>query len=127
MHAFRAYPLMAPTRPESRRAQNTLCDDLYAILGVIPGQGAAFEAACREASAIIALIDGYLSHELRRCIERPARCPLLVHWQTLEDHTVGFGRSPRYDEWKRLLHYFYDPFPTVEHYNRISLPRRATT
>ena len=46
----------------------------------------------------------------------PARYILLVQWQTLEDHTVGFRGSAQYQDWKRLLHHFYDPFPTVEHY-----------
>jgi heme-degrading monooxygenase HmoA len=44
---------------------------------------------------------------------------LLVEWQTLEDHAVGFRQSTNYQEWKRLLHHFYDPFPTVEHFTRV--------
>jgi heme-degrading monooxygenase HmoA len=75
-----------------------------------------FEAAFREASPIIASIPGYISHELRRCLEKPNRYILLVHWQTLESHTVGFRQSPEYQRWRTLLHHFYDPFPTVEHY-----------
>ncbi len=64
-------------------------------------------------------MSGYVSHEIQRCIESPDRYLLLVNWQTLEDHTVGFRGSPEYAEWKRLLHHFYDPFPTVEHYARV--------
>lgn len=71
------------------------------------------------ASAIISSMPGYLSHELQRCIERPSRYLLLVRWETLEDHTVGFRGSPEYQQWKDLLHHFYDPFPTVEHFTRI--------
>jgi heme-degrading monooxygenase HmoA len=41
---------------------------------------------------------------------------LLVQWGSLEDHTEGFRKSVDYQEWKRLLHHFYDPFPVVEHY-----------
>ena len=44
---------------------------------------------------------------------------LLVQWQTLADHTVGFRGSTAYQDWKALLHAFYDPFPTVEHYVRL--------
>ncbi len=90
-----------------------------AVLDVKPGQSAAFDAAFREAQAIIAAMPGYLSHELLRCVERPDRCILLVRWQTLEAHTQGFRGSPDYQRWKALLHHFYDPFPTVEHYERI--------
>lgn len=87
-----------------------------AILDVIPGQEAAFEAAFRQASPIIASIPGYLSHQLQHCMEKPSRYLLLAQWETLEAHTVGFRGSPQYQDWKKLLHHFYDPFPTVEHY-----------
>jgi heme-degrading monooxygenase HmoA len=63
---------------------------------------------------------GYLSHELQRCVERPSEYILLVRWATLEAHEQGFRRSPQYAEWKRLLHHFYDPFPTVSHYRLVA-------
>lgn len=87
-----------------------------ATLNVIAGKEAAFEAAFRKASLIIAKMDGYISHQLQRCIENPSRYVLLVNWDTLEDHTVGFRGSSQYEEWRALLHHFYDPFPVVEHY-----------
>lgn len=87
-----------------------------AVLNVRPGQGPAFEATFAEAQRIIASMPGYLGHELSRCIEVPDQYVLHVRWRTLEDHTVGFRGSAEYQEWRRLLHHFYDPFPTVEHY-----------
>lgn len=93
-----------------------------AVLDVKPGQGRAFESAFAEAQGIIASIPGYLSHELRHCIETENRYILLVRWRSIEDHERGFRGSPQYQEWKRLLHHFYDPFPTVEHYELIPLP-----
>jgi heme-degrading monooxygenase HmoA len=90
-----------------------------AVLNVRGGQTVDFEAAFRRASPLIASMQGHISHELRRCAERPNRYILLVHWQKLEDHTIGFRGSPEYQEWKRLLHHFYDPFPTVEHYQTV--------
>jgi heme-degrading monooxygenase HmoA len=88
-----------------------------AILNVIRGQEMAFEAAVRRAIPILSGTSGYISHDLRRSIEHENRYILLVQWQTLEDHTVGFRGSPQYQEWKALLHHFYDLFPTVEHYS----------
>ena len=85
-----------------------------------PGSETAFEAAFSEAAPIIASMRGCLSHELQRCIETPSRYILLVEWRSLEDHTVGFRGSAEYQHWKRLLHHFYDPFPTVKHYERTS-------
>lgn len=87
-----------------------------AVLNVREAECEAFEAAFRQASAIIASMPGYLSHELRRCVETPGRYILLVHWQSLEDHTVGFRQSAEYQKWRAMLHHFYDPLPTVEHY-----------
>lgn len=88
-----------------------------AILNVRPAMaGAEFETAMRTAAPLIASTPGYISHEVRRCLEAPHRYILLVQWNTLEDHTVGFRQSPQYQEWRKHLHHFYDPFPTVEHY-----------
>ena len=91
-----------------------------AILNVVPGQEAAFELAFAEAKSIIASMPGFLGHELQRCIETPNRYVLLVRWRNLEDHTMGFRQSDEYQRWKSLLHHFYDPFPTVEHYQHVS-------
>jgi heme-degrading monooxygenase HmoA len=88
-----------------------------ASLNVISGQESAFEIAFRRAIPILTGMNGYISHELRRCLEHSNRYILLVQWQTLEHHTLGFRGSPEYQEWKALLHHFYDPFPTVEHYS----------
>ncbi len=87
-----------------------------AILNVKPGQEREFEAAFGRAQAIIASMPGYVSHQLHSCIEQPGRYLLLVNWETLEDHTVGFRESAQYQEWRKLLHHFYDPFPEVQHY-----------
>jgi heme-degrading monooxygenase HmoA len=90
-----------------------------AILNIRPGQRQSFEAAFSKAAPIIASMPGHVSHELQQCLENPDQYILLVHWETLEDHTVGFRGSPQYQQWKSLLHHFYDPFPTVEHYRLI--------
>jgi heme-degrading monooxygenase HmoA len=87
-----------------------------AILDVIPTETQAFEASFKVAEKIIASMQGYINHSLKRCIEQPNRYILLVNWTDLEAHTIGFRQSVEYQEWKRLLHHFYSPFPTVEHY-----------
>jgi heme-degrading monooxygenase HmoA len=90
-----------------------------AILDVKPGQEHAFEAAFGKAKMIISSMQGYMSHQLQNCIEKPNRYILLVNWQTLKDHIVGFRESEQYQEWRALLHHFYDPFPVVEHYQGV--------
>lgn len=90
-----------------------------AVLDVIPGREPQFEENFSIARDIISRMKGYAGHELQRCIEQPNRYILLVNWQTLEDHTVGFRESADYQEWKKLLHEFYDPFPVVQHYQQL--------
>jgi heme-degrading monooxygenase HmoA len=90
-----------------------------APLHIRPGQSRDFEAAFQQAQSIIVSMPGYVSHELQRCIEQQERYVLLVRWQTLADHEPGFRQSPQYQEWKRLLHHFYEPFPSVLHYELV--------
>jgi len=90
-----------------------------AILNVKPGKEAEFEEAFVKAQEIISSISGYVSHELQQCIERKNRYILMVNWKSLEDHTIGFRESKEYQEWRNLLHHFYEPFPEVEHYERV--------
>jgi heme-degrading monooxygenase HmoA len=92
-----------------------------AYLTIIPGREVDFEDTFRQASPIIASMKGYRKHTLQRCLESPSEYLLLVEWETLEDHTVGFRQSAEYQEWRRLLHHFYDPFPIVEHFEGITL------
>ncbi|MDZ8070273.1 MAG: antibiotic biosynthesis monooxygenase [Nostoc sp. DedQUE08] len=91
------------------------------ILHVKPGLEFDFETTFKKASKIISSMDGYLSHELHKCIEVNGKYLLLVRWETLESHTVGFRSSAEYQEWKKLLHHFYEPFPTVEHFEEIEI------
>ena len=90
-----------------------------AILDVKPNQESEFEEAFKQAQKIIADMKGYISHQLQRCIEKNNRYILLVNWQSLEDHSVGFRESREYQEWRALLHHFYEPFPEVEHYQGV--------
>ena len=87
-----------------------------AILNVKSGQSALFEVAMTNARGLIAATPGFQRIEVRPCIETNHRYLLLVWWNTLEDHTVGFRQSDRYQEWRAALHHFYEPFPLVEHY-----------
>lgn len=87
-----------------------------AILKIKPEKNLEFEAAFEQATTIISSMPGYINHDLKKCIEVDNQYILLVNWQTLDDHEVGFRKSKQYQTWKKLLHHFYDPLPTVEHY-----------
>ena len=91
----------------------------HALLDVIPGQERGFEEAFGSARRIIVSMSGCRSVRLERCIESPFRYLLLVEWDRLEDHTEGFRGSDEYQEWRQLLHHFYSPFPTVQHFEPV--------
>lgn len=106
-----------------RRADGDGCDHCkvtleHALLPVRPGHEDDFEAAFRQAKKIIACMPGFRSLTLSRCLERPSTYLLLVEWDSLEDH-AGFRGSQDYQQWRQLLHHFYEPFPVVEHYEQV--------
>jgi heme-degrading monooxygenase HmoA len=90
-----------------------------AILNVRDGQEKQFELDFAIAGQFISSIRGYVKHSLRKCVEQKNKYILLVDWENLEDHTIGFRQSAEYLEWKNILHHYYDTFPTVEHYETI--------
>ena len=87
-----------------------------ATLNIKKGFSLDFEISFNEAEKIISSMKGYISHELKKCIEHQDKYILLVKWETIEDHEIGFRKSDEYQQWKALLHHFYEPFPIVEHY-----------
>lgn len=92
----------------------------FAVLYIKENESHLFENAFREAQKIISKMKGYIEHELQKCIEEKNKYILMVRWNTIEDHKEGFRKSEEYNEWKMMLHHFYDPFPVVEHYKKIN-------
>ncbi len=91
-----------------------------AILNIITSKSDSFVAEFRKAEKIISSMKGYISHELQHCLGNEFQYILLVKWERLEDHSIGFRQSEQYQEWKQLLHHFYEPFPVVNHYKLVS-------
>lgn len=88
-----------------------------AILHIKSGLSADFEHSFKKAETIISSMEGYISHQLKKCVEQEDKYILLVNWRTIEDHEIGFRKSEEYKTWKSLLHHYYEPFPIVEHYS----------
>lgn len=93
----------------------------HALLRVLPGREAEFEAAFARARALITASPGCRGVTLSRGVESPGTYLLLVVWDTVDDHEIGFRGSPAYQRWKALLHRFYDPFPVVEHFEEVDV------
>ena len=57
-----------------------------AILPVKPKLTKEFEANFRKAQKIISSMKGYVSNDLKKCVENKNRYILFVNWETMEDH-----------------------------------------
>ena len=90
-----------------------------AILTIKNGSQEQFERDFAFAGRYISSINGYIEHTLQKCLEQENKYILLVKWEKLEDHTIGFRQSEVYLKWRDLLHHYYDPFPVVEHFEKV--------
>jgi heme-degrading monooxygenase HmoA len=80
---------------------------------------ASFENALPNAKAVISQAKGFVSIEFKKCIETAGKYVLLIHWETLEDHTVGFRESDLFTQWRAIIGPFFNSPPFVEHYENI--------
>ena len=79
-----------------------------ADIRIQPGQQAAFdEAILRGLQTVIAQAKGYRGYKVNKGIESPERYLLMIFWDTLEDHTVGFRSSPAFAEWRAIVGHFF--------------------
>ncbi|MBJ6360381.1 antibiotic biosynthesis monooxygenase family protein [Paenibacillus sp. GCM10012307] len=90
-----------------------------AILIVQPGKSSDFESQFRKAARLIASTRGYISHDLQKCVEVRDKYLLIVQWESIKAHSVGFKTSPLYEEWKAMLEPYFEEPPLEEHYIRI--------
>ena len=50
---------------------------------------------------------------------------LLIEWDSVEAHTVGFRESENYTRWRELISPFFDGAPRVEHFTEINITNPA--
>jgi heme-degrading monooxygenase HmoA len=64
-----------------------------ALLNIRRGESANFEIEFGEAQKIISSMNGYIEHELQKCVEADDKYLLIVRWRNLEDHAEGFRKA----------------------------------
>ena len=88
----------------------------HADIRIDPANAAAFEEAIlRGASTVITTAKGFRGFKVNRSIESPGRYLLMIYWDTLEDHTVGFRGSDSFTQWRAIVGPFFAQPPVVEH------------
>lgn len=86
-----------------------------------PGRQAEFdEAIQRGLNTVIAKAKGYRGFKVNKGVESPERYLLMIFWDSLEDHMVGFRDSPAFTEWRAIVGPFFAQPPHMEHFNLLA-------
>ena len=92
-----------------------------ADITIAPGQQAAFDAAIQQGVATAASkARGFRGFKVNRGLESPERYLLMIYWDTLEDHTVGFREGPLFARWRAVVGPFFAKPPVVEHFELVA-------
>ena len=88
-----------------------------ADIRIAPGQQAAFdEAIQRGLTTVISQAKGFRGWKVNKGVESPERYLLMIFWDTLEDHTVGFRQGPLFAQWRGIVGPYFAQPPVVEHF-----------
>ena len=95
-----------------------------ADIRITPGRQAEFdEAIQRGLQTVIAQARGFRGWKVNKGIESPERYILMIFWETLEDHTVGFRQGPLFAQWRAIVGPFFAQPPVVEHFTLVGKSR----
>lgn len=92
-----------------------------AEISVKTGSEAQFEAGVSRAAPLFLRAKGCHGVALHRVVETPHLYRLLVKWETVDDHMVGFRNSEDFQEWRRLVSPYFDGAPKVTHSEGVAL------
>ena len=92
----------------------------HALITIQAGRQAEFESEFPKAQAVISQATGFIDLQLQRGIESPETYLLLIHWQTLDDHTVGFRQSDLFAQWRAIIGPFFASPPAVDHFEPLT-------
>ena len=87
---------------------------------IAPGQQAAFEEAIqRGVTTVISQAKGFRGWKVNHSIESPERYLLMIFWDALDDHMVGFRQGPLFPQWRAIVGPFFAQPPQVEHFTLV--------
>ncbi|WP_019068960.1 antibiotic biosynthesis monooxygenase family protein [Streptomyces hokutonensis] len=91
----------------------------HAELTVEAGREREFAEVFGKAREVLAEADGFRWAELLQGVERPGVFLLLVGWDSVEAHMVGFRESEPFARWRALVGPFFAESPAVEHFHEL--------
>lgn len=90
-----------------------------ARIRVRPGREADFEAAVTAATPLFQQAAGARALVLERSHEHPSDYRLVIDWESVDDHVVGFRGSPAFQRWRALVGDCLAGDPEVEHFRHV--------
>jgi len=96
-----------------------------ADIAVKPGTADEFADAVRAGIRYVADTPGFRNARLTKGVESPGRFVLIIEWDSVEAHTVGFRESENFARWRSHIGPFLDGNPRVEHFDEVTLPGPA--
>jgi heme-degrading monooxygenase HmoA len=93
-----------------------------AFVEILPDKTDEFEVAIKRAvSEVLSTSKGFIDFEMHRGIERNNTYTFHIHWETLEDYTIGFRQSEQFALWRGIIGQYFAQSPLVEHWQAIEL------
>jgi heme-degrading monooxygenase HmoA len=92
-----------------------------ADIRIAPGKQAEFdEAIQRGVETVASKAKGFRGFKVNKSVESPERYLLMIYWETLEDHTVGFRQGPLFPQWRAIVGPYFAVPPAVEHFTLLA-------
>ena len=86
---------------------------------VLPDSQDTFADAVTEGLKYVSDTPGFRTARLTRSAETPTRFILLIEWDSIEAHTVGFRESENFGRWRAIVGPHFDGAPNVEHFDQV--------
>lgn len=92
-----------------------------ADIHIPPGKNDEFDRAIRlGVETVIAKAKGFAGYKVNKGVESPERYILMIYWETLEAHTLGFRQGPLFPQWRAIVGPFFARPPVVEHFTLVA-------
>jgi heme-degrading monooxygenase HmoA len=78
-----------------------------------------FENNFKKVEQVLSKAEGYISHELQKCMESKNQYLVLIKWQNLEAYTIKFQQSDLFIDLGSLIGKYFATQPVVQHYQLI--------
>ena len=88
----------------------------YIRYKIDPARATEFDAAYREAGALLNASPNCQRWEASRCVDEPDKQIVRIEWDSADGHLQGFRKSPDFKQFVELTKPFYSDIEEMTHY-----------